>query len=395
VDFTNPVCNRRNGRGDGRFVFFLFYSCRLSDLNISTRLKAVASRLIDQEQAEVIVPPQRTGTGHWFGGGNMVQDRQGTLWLTGRFRNQGDSRTGLGAGERGLELAIYRSDDNARSFQQTLTLSKADLNVGSREVLSIEGTALRLIDGRVELFVSTEKQGIGYPPDLQSHLKPGTGVWTIDRLTADSMNQLSSAVVETILETDDPRFIHIKDPFLGSHRGADCLLFCTHPFCWTSSNTGYIVLEDQTLNVEDANLTFFPRGFTWDVAMTRGTALVPLPRVGVLADQDVQLFFYDGGECVRDLDQHASAVKRPRGYSCEELGGVACCLNGDLTSVQRLSVNQPMFVSPYGTGCSRYVDVLVTEENYIVTWQQSQQDGSQPLVMNVVSRTEIEALLTN
>jgi len=323
------------------------------NLDTTARLKAVASRLIDQEQARVIVPPQRPGTGHWFGGGNMVQDQEGTLWLTGRFRNQGDSRTGLGAGERGLELAIY------------------------------------------ELFVSTEKQGIGYPEELSSHLKPGTGVWTIDRLTADSIAHLSNAAVETVLETDDPRFLHIKDPFLGSHEGADCLLFCTHPFCWTSSNTGYVVLDDRALSVQHANLNFFPRGFTWDVAMTRGTALVNLPRVGVLANQDVQLFFYDGGECVRDLDQHATAVKRPRGYSCEELGGVAYCQNGDLNTVQRLSVNHPMFVSPHGTGCSRYVDVLATADNYIVTWQQSQDDGSQPLVMNVVPRAEIEALLIN
>jgi len=365
------------------------------NLDITARLKAVASRLIDQEQARVIVPPQRPGTGHWFGGGNMVQDQEGTLWLTGRFRNQGDSRTGLGAGERGLELAIYRSDDNAQTFQQSLTLSKADLNVGTREVLSIEGAALRFIDDRVELFVSTEKQGIGYPEELSSHLKPGTGVWTIDRLTADSIAHLSNATVETVLETDDPRFLHIKDPFLGSHKGADCLLFCTHPFCWTSSNTGYVVLDDRALSVQHANLTFFPRGFTWDVAMTRGTALVNLPRVGVLANQDVQLFFYDGGECVRDLDQHATAVKRPRGYSCEELGGVAYCQNGDLNTVQRLSVNHPMFVSPHGTGCSRYVDVLATADNYIVTWQQSQDDGSQPLVMNVVPRAEIETLLIN
>ena len=366
------------------------------NLDITTRLKAVASRLIDQEQARVIVHPQRQGTGHWFGGGNMVQDAKGTLWLTGRFRNQGDSRTGLGAGERGLELAIYRSDDQADTFQQSLTLSKSDLNVGAREVLSIEGAALRLLDDhRVELFVSTEKKGIGYPADLSSHLKPGTGVWTIDRLTADSIAQLSEAAVETVLETDDPRFLHIKDPFLGSHRGTDCLLFCTHPFCWTSSNTGYVLLDDRALGVENANLEFFPRGFTWDVAMTRGTALVNLPSVGVLADKDVQLFFYDGGECVRDLDQHATAVKRPRGYSCEELGGVAYCQDGDLNTVQRLSVNHPMFVSPHGTGCSRYVDVLATADSYIVTWQQSQADGSQPLVMNVVPRAEVEALLGN
>ena len=50
-------------------------------------------------------------TGFWFGGGNMVQDHDGTLWLVGRYRNHGDSRTGLGAGERGLELALFRSDD--------------------------------------------------------------------------------------------------------------------------------------------------------------------------------------------------------------------------------------------------------------------------------------------
>ena len=78
-----------------------------------------------------------------------------------------------------------------------------------------------------------------------------------------------------------------------------------------------------------------------------------------------------------------------------ELGGVAYCQNGDLTTVERLSVIQPMFVSPHGTGCSRYVDVLETSENYIATWQQSQQDGSQPLVMNVVPRSEIESLLTD
>lgn len=367
----------------------------MDTFDITTRLKAVASRLLDQEQARVIVPPQRPGTGHWFGGGNMLEDQEGTLWLTGRFRNQGDSRTGLGAGERGLELAIYRSDDNAQKFQKSLTLSKADLSVGAREVLSIEGAALRFIEGRVELFVSTEKQGIGYPEALSSHLKPGTGVWTIDRLTADSIAQLAKAEVETVLQTDDPRFLHVKDPFLGTHQGVDCLLFCTHPFCWTSSNTGYVRLDDQALSVERANLTFFPRGFTWDVAMTRGTALVNLPRVGVLADLDVQLFFYDGGECVRDLDQHAAAVKRPRGYSCEELGGVAYCQNGDLKTVQRLSVTHPMFVSPHGTGCSRYVDVLATKDNYIVTWQQSQDDRSQPLVMNVVPRVEVEALLGN
>ncbi len=361
--------------------------------DIPERLKQIASLLIDQNRARVIVPPQRASPGHWFGGGNMTQDAEGILWLVGRYRNQGDSRTGLGAGQRGLELAIFRSEDGGQTFEKAVRLAKSDLNVGEREVLSIEGSTLRLTNAGIELYVSTEKSGIGYPDGLESFLKPGTGVWTIDRIRADSVPDLAGAAVETILEMRDPRFVHIKDPFLGTHQGEDCLLFCTHPFCWTSSNTGYVGLANDPPHVDHANLTFFPRGFTWDVAITRGTSVLPLPQVGVLEGRELSLLFYDGGECVRDLDEHGAAVKRPRGYSCEEIGGVAFCENDDLTSVKRLSVVAPMFLSPHGTGCSRYVDVLETPDHYFATWQQAQADGSQPLVMNVVPREALQAIL--
>lgn len=341
----------------------------------------------------MLVAPQRASSGHWFGGGNLVQDPAGTLWLTGRYRNQGDSRTGLGAGERGLELALFRSVDGGANFEKAISFSKADLNVGSREVLSIEGSALRLTDAGVELYVSSEKSGIDYPDGLESFLKPGTGVWTIDRLQAESVDQLAGAAPQTVLESNDPRFVHIKDPFLGTHAGQECLLFCTHPFCWTSSNTGFVSCDAPPPAIDRADLSFFARGFTWDVAITRGTAVLPLPSVGALAGRDIRLLFYDGGECVRNLDQHAAAVKRPRGYSCEELGGLACYEDDDLHRVERLSISGPMFVSPHGSGCSRYVDVLATESHYHATWQQAQPDGSQPLVINTVAREEIEAIL--
>ena len=323
----------------------------------------------------------------------MVEDGDGSLWLVGRYRNQGDSRTGLGAGDRGLELAIFRSTDRGQTFEKAISFAKPDLNVGSREVLSIEGSALRWTEDGVELFVSTEKTGISYAEGLESFLKPGTGVWTIDRMRAGSIAELAEAPIETVLETSDPQFVHIKDPFFGTHAGEECLMFCTHPFCWTSSNTGYVSLESATISSGNANFNFFARGFTWDVAMTRGTSVLALPKVGVLAGQDIKLLFYDGGECVRNLDEHAAAVRRPRGYSCEELGGVAFYTDDNLHSVERLSINQPMFVSPHGTGCSRYVDVLTTDDHYYATWQQAQADGSQPLVMNVVDREEVEGLL--
>jgi len=94
---------------------------------------------------------------------------------------------------------------------------------------------------------------------------------------------------------------------------------------------------------------------------------------------------------MRNLDEHRHAAKRPRGYSCEELGGLAYIENDDLSTVERISELLPAFVSPHGTGSSRYVDILATKEACYVTWQQSQKDGSQPLVghrvpMSLVNR---------
>lgn len=130
----------------------------------------------------------------------------------------------------------------------------------------------------------------------------------------------------------------------------------------------------------------FPRGTTWDAGMSRATAVVDVPPGGMFAEgPKTALLFYDGGESVRNLDEHIGAVTRPRGYSCEELGGAAFLVNGALNSIRRLSKYLPFFISPMGAGTSRYVDVLATDQGFYVTWQQSQEDYSQPLVMNYVS----------
>jgi hypothetical protein len=152
-------------------------------------------------------------------------------------------------------------------------------------------------------------------------------------------------------------------------------------------------IRDDGSPVGDPDFDFFRRGVTWDVAMTRGTSVLDVPQVGAFQDQQVSLLFYDGGECVRNHDEHTHAVTRPRGYSCEELGGLAYVVDGDFTQVERLSEFWPLFVSPHGTGCSRYVDVLETNDGFYATWQQSQADGSQPLVMNFVPRDLVTELL--
>ncbi|MEQ8785586.1 MAG: hypothetical protein RIC55_04775 [Pirellulaceae bacterium] len=369
------------------------------DARDEERLIRLSRALIDQQRARVIVPANQAAAGFWFGGGNLMDSGDGRLWLVGRYRNAGDSRTGLGAGERGLELAVFCSRDRGGSFEKVVSLAKQDLNVEGRTVLSIEGTALHACDGGVELFVSSEKSGIGYPAPFEDYLKPGTGVWTIDRLAAPTVEALADARPETVLSCDDPRFVHVKDPFVCDLPSGDlALLFCTHPYCWTSSNTGYALRRRASDALAPPVFDFFPRGVTWDVAMTRGTCVLEVPRVGPFAERPVSLLFYDGGECVRNLDEHQAAVSRPRGYSCEELGGLAY-FSGDhftgdhFTGIERLSRHAPMFVSPHGTGCSRYVDVLAAHDGLYATWQQSQADGSQPLVISHLSPTEVESLL--
>ena len=359
------------------------------------KLVALAQKLIDQDRAQVIVEPKDRASGFWFGGGNMIELPDGSLAIVGRYRNAGDSRTGIKAGERGLELAIFQSHDKGKTWEKTVGWTKAELNVGDWEVLSIEGAALNVTATGIELFVSTEKDHLGYPPGFETYLKPGTGVWTIERLAADSLEGLKSSSLETVLQSTDPEYLHIKDPFLYTTPKGDLILyFCTHPFNWSSSNTGYVIRSAGKSEFSAPVYDFFPRGTTWDVAMTRGTAVVDLPSLGEFSSDPVALVFYDGGECVRDLEEHGAAVKRPRGYSCEELGGLAYTTSVPEGEITRLSRYQPMFVSPQGTGCSRYVDVLTTSDGMYATWQQSQSDQSQPLVMNFVSMSEIEAILS-
>ena len=368
------------------------------DPTLESKLIKLAGSLIDQDLARTIVPPLESLPGFWFGGGNLTRGPDGDFYLVGRYRNSGDSRTGLASGTRGLKLAIFRSSDQCETFQSILELEKQDLNTNDHTVLSIEGTALRFRDNHWELFVSTEKQGVPYPEPFGEFQKPGTGVWSVDRLCAPSIDALPAAAVQPVLASSAPETIHVKDPFLYQLGSADYLFFCSHPFNWTCSATGYVLTDRADAGcvqrVHRPVFEFFPRGNVWDIAMSRGTCIIDVPHVGRFAERDVQLMFYDGGECVRNLDAHANAVDRPRGYSCEELGGAAYFINRDWSAANRLSRYAPLFVSPSGTGCSRYVDVFFDGESLIATWQQSQSDGSQPLVLHQLAKPEIESILS-
>jgi hypothetical protein len=358
------------------------------------KLIRLAKRLVDPSQAGICIEPKERGKGYWFGSGNLMEGRAGEIYLTGRFRNPGDSTAGLAKGERGLELAIFRSLDGGRNFEKILSFSKKDLSFDADDVLSIEGAALHLTSDGAELFVSTEKANRFYPDPVEDFQKPGTGVWTIDRIAAPGILGLKGQKPEIFFSSNDPEHLHVKDPVIYSPpSGSTFLIFCTHPFCWSSSNSAYAVRPGGG-HFSEPVYDFFPRGTTWDVAAARITDVLPLPewkKTGF--EEEISLIFYDGAECIRAHDQSAGGVSRPRGYSCEELGGMAFMHQDDFSHVERVSKHFPLFVSPRGTGCCRYVHTLRTREGILATWQQSQKDESQPLMMNLLPWKEVDAIL--
>lgn len=362
------------------------------------RLTAFMHALVNQNAASPVVLPEQSLSGYWFGGGNIIQDADGSLLLVGRYRSKGDSRTGLNAGTRGRELTLFRSVDAGRTFVKEACWDKAALSRPDASVLSIEGSCLTTHGGEYRLYVSSEKDR-AYPDALRPYQKPGAGVWSIDVLRGNSLQALNGAAVEPVLSETDPSFLHLKDPFVwNDSEDAEVnsfrLGFCSHPFSWTSSNTGVATLDGTGCCVKSLQQEVIPRGTTWDVAMTRATSVLPVPRVGLFAERPHTIVFYCGGECLRQLDEHGTAVNRPRGYSCEELGGAVVYVDHDVTTAVRLSDIEPLFVSPWGTGCSRYVDVLSTVDCFLTSWQQSQHDQSQPLVLNSLARKDAEALLS-
>jgi len=369
----------------------------LDDLHLK-KLRSLAEALVDQKRARVLVAPSKRSSGYWFGGGNVIRDVDGSFLICGRYRNHGDSRTGVGAGERGLELAIFRGDSPIGEFEKILSFNKADLACNGVSVVSIEGAALHQMAGGIELFVSTEKD-TPYPERLAGFQKPGTGVWSIDRFHSQSVGDLSPSNIQEVIphQKDRVERLHCKDPWVTDLPNGDLLLgYCTHPFSWSSSGTAAKIRKAGSENYEDLTFDMLTRGPVWDISAARVTDRLSIPKLGVYRDlPDLSLYFYDSCECLRQLDENPEAVSRPRGWSCEEIGGIALGRDDQLPSIKSISVENPIFVSPHGTGCSRYVATLVTDDGIFANWQQSQPDLCQPLVGHFLPMDLVEKIVSD
>ena len=361
------------------------------------KLKNLGIRLIDQRECVPLVHPQGKGEGFWFGGGNLVQEDNGRVLVSGRFRNHGDSRTGTGAGERGLEFAVFKLGLESGETEKIFSLNKSDLSHDA-DVVSIEGGCLlpASAGNGVELFISTEKK-VAYPKELINFQKPGTGVWSIDRLFGENgVETITAGSAKTIVKSPDPNSLHVKDPVaIRLKNNQTELISCNHSFSWSSSNTGLSRRNDAEKTFIAVDDTILPRGNSWDVACARITERLKVPRMGEFANMpSLSLYFYDGAECLRPLPENKEAAHRPRGYSCEELGGLAWGWDDEFPKLNKISDYFPLFLSPYGTGCSRYISATSLHDGSILaSWQQSQKDLSQPLVMNQLEASVVGAIL--
>jgi hypothetical protein len=213
-----------------------------------------------------------------------------------------------------------------------------------------------------------------------------------------SVMDLDARTLAPALEDDElPEYLHVKDPVLfDDPNGGTRMFFCSHPFCWTSSNSGLAARRSVDDPFQVQSWEVVRRGPAWDVAVTRVTGRLSVPAAGLFAElPPCVVYFYDGAECVRAHEENPLAHKRPRGFSCEEIGGAFWGWVEAFPRLERLSRLEPLFVSPWGTGCSRYVKPLVDEYGILATWQQSQPDGSQPLVGHRLSMREIERALSD
>ena len=362
------------------------------------QLRELGLRLIDQHKAQILIPAQAKESGYWFGGGNIIQEEEGRILVCGRYRNAGDSRTGTGAGARGLEFAIFASNHSDHDFKKIISYSKSDL-AHSSDIVSIEGGCL-LQDKKTkvtELFISTEKN-IAYPKQIINFQKPGTGVWSIDMIAGSaSVESLDISTIKTVVSTQDANTLHIKDPVATRFKNDQTeLIYCNHPFSWSSSNTGLALAVNNESSFTKISDSILPRGNSWDVACARITERLPIPQIGSFINlPPLSLYLYDGAECLRPLDQNPKAAKRPRGYSCEELGGLAWGWDNEFPKIVPISTEFPLFISPHSTGCSRYASAIFLKNgDLFATWQQAQPDESQPLVSNKIENKEIERILS-
>ena len=160
---------------------------------------------------------------------------------------------------------MTREQATSDDFQKVLSFSKEDLS-HTEEVVSIEGVSLipdSTSDTGFEFIISTEKKS-AYPKNLINFQKPGTGVWSIDLLQSENgLDSFKLDEMSTIARSEKGSTLHYKDPVaFTSNDGHTHIVFCHHPFSWSSSNSGLLTRKKNQASFDLISENILERGFS-------------------------------------------------------------------------------------------------------------------------------------
>jgi hypothetical protein len=320
--------------------------------------------LFDPAAGMMVRAPLGDGPGWWAGAPGATFDAlTDTFYLVYRQRQPRE----LG---RGIECRIAASE-NGIAFKDIWALPKSSLNA-----LSLERCSLcRGLDGVWRLYlcyvsVEDRRWRIGLleadEPDAFD-LERLTPLLTADDIGADGVKDPSVFIIGRMTYLIASYATHEADldPEQSRVRHATGDIFNTG---LTRSRTGAAISGDGRRfqwigDISPMTQAGDPDKPAWDSYCRRIGSVLPLDRGGFLA-------FYDGGASVAE--------------NYEERTGLA--ITFDLREFYSLSPDGPALVSPYSTGCLRYVDALPVGRELFYYYEMARPDGSHELRVSVVER---------
>jgi hypothetical protein len=200
-------------------------------------------------RAVVAAPAPGTGPGWWAGASCAVLDEDGTFIVAYRVRNGHDGND---------ETVIARSEDGER-LTTVATLDERDY-----DAMGMERPALvRTEAGRWRLYTCCAK--------------PGSKLWWIDALEADTLEALPSAEPRTVFPGDE-RTLGVKDPMVRRSGDRWEAWICCHPLDEPGAedrmSTAYATSRDG-LDWDWHGTVLGARPGRWDARGARLTSVLP------------------------------------------------------------------------------------------------------------------------
>jgi len=312
----------------------------------------------DPEQGQTVLEPEAPGPGYWVGAPSVLwdADRNSYLLTYRRRRPRGVDP------DRGYVAHVAESQDGQR-FEDVWTVEKSAFGTTSMEKFSLA----REPGGPYRLYVC--------------YVDPADSRWRIDVLEADRPEAFDPGLARPALTAASTGTEGVKDPWvfklgglwhmLVSFAAARPVDAATRRQMHATAdvfNTGVLVAPTGLAVSEDGvNWGWYGEVFgvgdegAWDAYQSRiGSLLYRAP---------LWLGYYDGSASVEG--------------NYEERCGLAYSF--DLRNWERVTLSGPALVSPHGSGCLRYVDVVPRQGQLHFYYEYARPDGSHELRRSVVS----------